>query len=160
MDRVLGSVTPGRPRVVVPVELRSDFSDALPDNGFQADSPTAWMAEGVLYHLSRIEVDSLLGRAAALSGGRALIGADVVGTGLPRLPAMRPVVDATQRSGGRLPHCTDEPENLVVRNGWQTDRVVLAGQDGANFGRLRTAGSPSPVDPTLRTHLMVGARSA
>jgi methyltransferase (TIGR00027 family) len=158
LDRA--DATPRRTRVVVPVDLRTDWSEPLRDSGFRPDQPTVWVAEGVLFYLRPDEVDGLLGRAAALSAGRAELSVDVFGTGLLALPAMRPLVEHRERSGEPLPYCTDAPENLLSRNGWQPERIVRAGQESANFGRLGAAGpnrATSP-DPTMRTHLIVGAR--
>lgn len=156
LDRA--DATPRCSRIVIPADLREDWSEPLRDKGFQPDQPTVWVAEGVLFYLRSDEVDGLLGRAAALSEGRAELSADAFGTGLLRLPSMQPLVEHRERTGEPMPYCTDEPENLLSRNGWQPDRIVQPGQEGANFGRLGSTGRATIPDPTLRTHLMVGAR--
>ena len=47
-------------RVVVPIDLRTDWASALLAAGFDTSVPTAWVAEGLLQYLSAEENDRLL----------------------------------------------------------------------------------------------------
>lgn len=60
-------VTPTAARVAVGVDLRDDWPKALRDNGFDADVPTAWIAEGLLIYLPPEAQDRLLDHISALS---------------------------------------------------------------------------------------------
>lgn len=58
---------PGARLVEVPVDLRHDWPQALRDSGFDADSPAAWSAEGLLPFLPAQAQDLLFDRIHALS---------------------------------------------------------------------------------------------
>jgi methyltransferase (TIGR00027 family) len=60
-------VTPTATRIAVGVDLRDDWPTALQDNGFDADAPTAWIAEGLLIYLPPEAQDRLLDHVSALS---------------------------------------------------------------------------------------------
>ncbi|WP_029106902.1 class I SAM-dependent methyltransferase [Mycobacterium sp. URHD0025] len=51
----------------VPVDLRDDWPKALRDNGFDPQSPTAWIAEGLLIYLPPEAQDRLFDNITALS---------------------------------------------------------------------------------------------
>ena len=51
----------------VPIDLRHDWPSALRDSGFDAEQPTAWVAEGLLAFLSPDAQDRLLDNITALS---------------------------------------------------------------------------------------------
>ena len=58
---------PSCERIAVPVDLSEDWTRPLGDAGFDACSPVAWLAEGVLAYLSPQASNSLVVRAAELS---------------------------------------------------------------------------------------------
>jgi methyltransferase (TIGR00027 family) len=58
---------PTAERIEVPVDLRDDWPAALRDAGFDARTPTAWSAEGLLRYLPAHAQDLLLERIQALS---------------------------------------------------------------------------------------------
>jgi methyltransferase (TIGR00027 family) len=68
-EKVLTSnnVTAQCERVVLPLDLRTDWPEELKKNGFDPATPTAWLAEGLLVYLSPEEVDTLVGRITELS---------------------------------------------------------------------------------------------
>jgi methyltransferase (TIGR00027 family) len=61
-------VTPVADRRAVPVDLRHDWPQALRDNGFDANKPTAWLAEGLLPFLPAAAQEALFASVDALSG--------------------------------------------------------------------------------------------
>jgi len=145
----------------VAVDLRTGWSGALRDAGFDPSAPTAWLAEGLLFYLDAASVEAML-TAAALSGSRALLALDTFGTGLLRLAGMQAWIEQRSRAGQPLPFCTDDPADLVRRNGWPRCDLTQPGQRAANYGRL----PPIPedwaggADPTLRSYLVVAASPA
>ncbi len=60
----------------VAVDLREDWGAALTAQGFSADLPTVWLAEGILYALPADAADLLLERITALSAPGSLFAAD------------------------------------------------------------------------------------
>jgi len=141
----------------VAVDLRTDWPGALRDAGFDPAAPTAWVAEGLLFYLDAASVEAMLTAAAALSGARALLALDTFGTGLLRLAGLQAWIEQRSRAGRPLPFCTDDPADLVRRNGWPRCDLTQPGQRAANYGRL----PPIPddwaggADPTLRSYLVV-----
>lgn len=59
--------TPTAVRHTVPIDLREDWPAALRSAGFDADSPTAWLAEGLLIYLPPQAQDRLFDQITALS---------------------------------------------------------------------------------------------
>ncbi|GAA4532570.1 class I SAM-dependent methyltransferase [Mycobacterium paraffinicum] len=59
---------PTADRRPVPVDLRHDWPKALRDAGFDADRPTAWLAEGLLPFLPAAAQEALFASIDALSG--------------------------------------------------------------------------------------------
>ena len=70
------------PRVTlhqVPIDLRHDWPQALRDNGFDAATPTAWLAEGLLMYLPADAQDRLFEFITELSAPGSRIAAETVG---------------------------------------------------------------------------------
>lgn len=63
---------------VVPIDLRYDWPAALREAGFDANEPTAWIAEGLLAYLPPDAQDRLLDDVTALSAKGSRLAAEVV----------------------------------------------------------------------------------
>ena len=63
--------------VAVPVDLRHDWPKALREAGFDAGSPTAWAAEGLLPYLPAEAQDLLFERIAELSAPGSRVGGGI-----------------------------------------------------------------------------------
>lgn len=75
---VLGDVVPASAtRVVVPIDLRDDWPEALRDAGFTSEVPTAWVLEGLLMYLPDDAVDALMTRVGELSAPGSALGATI-----------------------------------------------------------------------------------
>lgn len=70
---------PSAGRQAVPVDLRFDWPQALRDAGFDADAPTAWLAEGLLMYLPADAQDRLFDQITALSAPGSRVAAETVG---------------------------------------------------------------------------------
>ncbi|MCZ0975539.1 class I SAM-dependent methyltransferase [Streptomyces albulus] len=67
------SARPRTARVPIPIDLRDDWAGALLDAGFDADAPSAWLAEGLLFYLPRAVETYLIDTIDGLTtGGSAL----------------------------------------------------------------------------------------
>ncbi|GAY13593.1 class I SAM-dependent methyltransferase [Mycobacterium sp. shizuoka-1] len=86
-SRVLADegVSPTAERRAIGIDLRDDWPTALRDNGFDANQPTAWIAEGLLIYLPPEAQDRLLDDVTALSAPGSRLGTEfmVAGTSLP-----------------------------------------------------------------------------
>jgi len=71
--------TPVADRRPVPVDLRHDWPQALRDNGFDANLPTAWLAEGLLPFLPAAAQESMFGSIDTLSGSGSRIAVENFG---------------------------------------------------------------------------------
>ncbi|OBI81151.1 class I SAM-dependent methyltransferase [Mycobacterium sp. E740] len=70
---------PAARRVAIPVDLRHDWPKALLDAGFDPDSPTAWLAEGLLMYLPSEAQDRLFAEITALSAAGSRVSVETVG---------------------------------------------------------------------------------
>ena len=86
-SRVLADhgVSPTAERRAIGIDLRDDWPTALRDNGFDANQPTAWIAEGLLIYLPPEAQDRLLDDVTTLSAPGSRLGTEfmVAGTSLP-----------------------------------------------------------------------------
>ena len=64
----------------VPVDLRFDWPQALREAGFDADRPTAWLAEGLLMYLPADAQDRLFELVTELSAPGSRVAAETAGT--------------------------------------------------------------------------------
>jgi methyltransferase (TIGR00027 family) len=70
---------PSAMRHAVAIDLRQDWPAALRDAGFDADAPTAWLAEGLLMYLPADAQDRLFEHITALSAPGSRVSAETVG---------------------------------------------------------------------------------
>jgi methyltransferase (TIGR00027 family) len=73
-------VEPSAQRREVAVDLRHDWPKALRQAGFDPDTPTAWLAEGLLMYLPADAQDRLFEQITALSAPGSRVSAETVGT--------------------------------------------------------------------------------
>jgi methyltransferase (TIGR00027 family) len=158
---VLDAVTPRCERREVPADLAGEWAPTLLEAGFDPTRPTVWLAEGLLFYLTEAAVGRLLRTCAQICRARALIAADVFGTGVLDLPGMQPLVDQRRRSNAALPFCTDQPGELLRTHGWHPENLVRFGQPEASYGRLPAV--PPDGDraqsPTMRSYVAIGVRN-
>lgn len=72
-------VLPSAKRNAVAIDLRQDWPNALREAGFDADAPTAWLAEGLLMYLPAQAQDRLFEQITALSAPGSRVAAETVG---------------------------------------------------------------------------------
>jgi methyltransferase (TIGR00027 family) len=70
---------PTADRRTVAIDLRQDWPTALREAGFDADQPTAWIAEGLLGYLPPEAQDRLLDNITALSADGSRFGTESIG---------------------------------------------------------------------------------
>jgi methyltransferase (TIGR00027 family) len=72
-------VSPTAVRRAVPMDLRFDWPKALRETGFDAEVPTAWLAEGLLMYLPADAQDRLFEQITDLSAAGSRIAAETMG---------------------------------------------------------------------------------
>ncbi|UQX11950.1 SAM-dependent methyltransferase [Candidatus Mycobacterium methanotrophicum] len=99
----------------VQIDLRSDWPTALREAGFDASTPTAWSAEGVLPYLPAAGQDVLFERVAALSADGSRLAVEALGPNnfdpeyleRRREHLRRVLSDAGQESDANVPDIAD-----------------------------------------------------
>lgn len=131
-------------RTVVPADLRGPWAGALTGAGFDPETATGWLAEGLLPYLRHDEAERLLATVTDLSapGSRAVC--DYLETSAADRPALRATSDAVRQMGAELLLNADSPADRLSAHGWRTEmfRVPALGVD---YGR------PLPTEVDLTT---------
>ncbi len=108
-------------RVVVPADLREDWPGLLTSSGFDASTPTAWLAEGVLIYLDADEASRLLRAIGDLSAAGSRLsferGGSAARSALPRLEGY------TSLWKGGL---GEDAAGRLARNGWRPESHDLS----------------------------------
>jgi methyltransferase (TIGR00027 family) len=129
-------------RVVVAVDLRGRWTDAVSAAGFDPGAATGWLAEGLLPYLDRADGDRLLATVTELSapGSRAVF--DHIEATAAQRPAMQATSETVRQMGAQLMPTVASPADWLAGHGWQTTlfRVPALGED---YGR------PLPADADL-----------
>lgn len=135
----LADATPSCDFISVAADLREGWPETLAMNGFDAQRPTLWLAEGLLCYFKAEHVHALLARIDSLSAPGSLLLADILG---------RSMLDS---AGAGLLHSmarefgTDEPEALLEPLGWKTHAHLISAV-GKGLGRwpypVRERGTP------------------
>jgi methyltransferase (TIGR00027 family) len=116
------------------VDLARPWAQALTGAGFDRDTPSVWLAEGLLQYLDDIAVRHVLSQATQHAARGRVLGANLLSAAFFADPATRSFREVFARLGAPLQSGTDEPEALFAQYGWQAS-ITIPGQEGANFGR-------------------------
>ena len=144
-------------RRTIRVDLSQEvWPEALLDAGYQPESLSVWLIEGLLFYLTRAAVHELLEKVGALTATGSLLGLDVINRGLFFSPVAWPMQATLARRGAPGRFGTNDPETLMARHGWEAD-VTQPGEEGANFGRWPRPMVPRDV-PGLPRSFLVRAR--
>ena len=122
-------VTPSARRREVPMDLRYDWPKALRDAGFDANQPTAWLAEGLLMYLPAEAQDRLFEQITALSAAGSRIAVETVGTQAEeRREQMRERFQRISQQFG-IEQSVDVQE-LMYNDAHRADVAVWLGENG------------------------------
>lgn len=151
-------------RIEVNTDLRTDWPAALTDAGWQAELPTIWLAEGILYALPPEAADLLLDRITTLSApGSTMVFDHNEDSHLLRTAraAISPELVDLWRGGP-----AEEPGTWLSQRGWQptvhdvgdiiaqygrpAPLAFQPGRDDAGRGWLVTARLSMPSSPATR----------
>lgn len=129
------SAQPRCPLVGVGLDLTGRWTEHLVAAGFERESPSVFVAEGLLGYLAEADVHRFLSDVDGLAAAGSVLLADVSGRSSLDSPYL---VSWYQRladngiAGARFG--TDDPEGLLAAHGWRA-RVTEYGEEGANYGR-------------------------
>jgi methyltransferase (TIGR00027 family) len=118
-------VVAGCARVVVPVDLRTDWASALTAAGFSADRPTAWIAEGLLQYLTEPDEKRLLDTVSELSAPGSRFAFDHMDTSADHRAAVVDALDRIRSMGADFVPTVEDPAGWLAAHGWTvfTDRI-------------------------------------
>lgn len=122
------AMAPRCERVVVPVDLRTDWCTALIMAGFDTAAPTVWLAEGLFVYLSTDEVTRLVGVVSRLSAPGSRMSFEYgIADGAPAADRPASPLDqvAALRKGG--PYVYVNASGRLARQGWQIRTHDAAG---------------------------------
>jgi methyltransferase (TIGR00027 family) len=156
-DRVLaGRNGDGARRVLVPVDLREDWAEALLAAGFEPTRPSTWLVEGLLPYLPARAEAELFDRIDTLSHAGSRIAVEQVDTALlvERSEELSALLGIDIAELMYIDH-REDPAVLLRRQGWAvswtsaTDFAEAYGRDldQARFGGIATfvrATKPAP----------------
>jgi methyltransferase (TIGR00027 family) len=138
-ERIAGA-EPTCKRVPIAVDLRDDWLAALDQAGFDRNTPTLFLIEGLLVYLEAADVKGLFARVDSIAAKGSVILFDVVGESLLQSPFMAQTLEMMKHIDALWRFGTDEPEKLLSAR-WQP-RVDSMADVGASFGRW-----PFPLAP-------------
>jgi methyltransferase (TIGR00027 family) len=131
---LLGDVLAKCHRHTIEIDLRESWSDLLINHGFQANLPTVWLMEGLLYYLQEAEAHALLKTLSELSATGSCLGADLLNAYSVR--------SSTSEVAKYWHFGCDHPESLLAEYGWQAS-AVHPGDETAHYGRFLNYKFPS-----------------
>ncbi len=144
-DAVVGvqRAVPSCRRVVVPADLREDWTAALTDAGFDPAVPTAWLVEGLLMYLDQTSSDMVLASIGGLSAAGSTLAMEHINQAYLDLPEMRAVQERLRRFGATWQSTCDDPVGWLAAHGWTaavTPQTELAERHGRPVPPLTVAG--------------------
>ena len=125
----------GIDRVVVEADLTSrSWVRSLLRLGFDKDTPTVWLAEGLFQYLTPKDVKQILAGAASVSAPGSSLGAEIISEEYLRRPSNRAALKARKERGTPWAFGTNNPGALLLAHGW-----VLEGKIGSCRGDVAWA---------------------
>lgn len=121
-------------RIVVPVDMRKDWTGPLTAAGFDGAVPTGWLAEGLLPYLNGAESDRFRSDVTGLSApGSHLLFDHLHGIASDR-PAMQATSTAIRQTAGAQLSTMDDPAAWLAGYGWRA-RTAHMPEVAAGYGR-------------------------
>ncbi|WP_330270987.1 SAM-dependent methyltransferase [Lentzea sp. NBC_00516] len=122
---VASGLVPRCTRVVVPVDLRTDWTTALAGAGFDASSPTAWIAEGLLQYLTEDEKKRLLDTVHSRSAPGSRFAFDHMDTSADDRESVAGTLEQIRSMGAEFVATAADPAGWLAAHSWTTavDRV-------------------------------------
>ncbi|MBB5122059.1 methyltransferase [Streptomyces eurocidicus] len=119
----------------VRADLAEDWLPALTRAGFDPSRPTLWVAEGLMFFLTREQSAGLLRALGAASAPGSWLAVDFVSKALLRSPFSQTFLKGLKEDGTPWLFGTDEPEEFLSAAGWKVRDLKEPGEPGAGEGR-------------------------
>jgi methyltransferase (TIGR00027 family) len=122
-------------RQEVSADLTTDWLAALERAGHDRSEPSLWVVEGLLFFLTREQVQHLLRTMGHASAPRSWLATDMVNTQMLRSPFNKRFLRALREDGTPWLFGTDEPEEFLSAVGWKPRELKQPGEPGCGAGR-------------------------
>jgi methyltransferase (TIGR00027 family) len=143
-------------RKALPVDLTSTFwSETLLQAGFQPESPSVWLLEGLLLYLPQATITRLLNEITSLATSDSWLGFDIVNHAMLTSPWTRQWVESLAKAGTPWMSAMDDPEADLSALGWQA-QLSQPGEADAHYGRWPYPAIPRTM-PSMPRHWLVTA---
>jgi methyltransferase (TIGR00027 family) len=146
-------------RTTVVADLGRDWITALSDAGFDATQPSVFLVEGLLVYLPEEMVDRLIIQIASVTPEGSVLLTDIPGADLLTSPFMAEHLKTLEQAGCPLIFGVSDPEAFCERLGWSA-KVVVPGEEKANYGRWTFPVVPRSVPGVPRSYLVTASRAA
>ena len=144
-------------RVAIGIDLADDWPRALQTAGFDRETPTVWLIEGLLQYLDGGAVRTLFERVDTLSAPNSTLLYDVVGKTLLESPMMATLRQSMAERGSPWLFGTDEPGELAERHGWSAIVTDIA-ELGNEWNRWYAPATPMNVPDVPRGYFVEASR--
>ncbi len=144
-------------RVAIGIDLADDWPRALQAAGFDRETPTVWLIEGLLQYLDGGAVRTLFERVDTLSAANSTLLYDVVGKTLLESPMMATLRQSMAERGSPWLFGTDEPGELAERHGWSAIVTDIA-ELGNEWNRWYAPATPMNVPDVPRGYFVEASR--
>ncbi|MDH6129551.1 SAM-dependent methyltransferase [Kitasatospora sp. GP82] len=135
LDEAAAELPTGVTRHPIAVDLAGEWSCALRAAGWQEETPTLWVVEGLLFFLPEDAVRRLLTTVGSLSARGSVLLGDFASRVSLINPMARPFLNALKEDGNPWLFGTDHPESFLNECGWLPREVKQPGDEGAEFDR-------------------------
>ncbi len=140
------------------LDLAENWADPLTAAGFDPDVPTVWFAEGLLFYLPQELAHDVVAQTARLSAPGSVFAADLIGTGIFRLPYTREFLRKLADADSPWQFGTDDPAGFVESCGWKVTVATEPGRPGAQYGRWAPQATPPGLTVLPRSFLVSAER--
>jgi methyltransferase (TIGR00027 family) len=114
-------------RITVSADLTSKgWVAQLVKKGFEKETPTVWLAEGLFQYLSASDVAQILTSASSVSCGGSRFGAEIITEDYLRSVRNQSALLRRTARGAPWVFGTNDPESLFLSHGWHVDQKVGA----------------------------------
>lgn len=144
-------------RVAAGTDLTTDWTDTLRDNGFNSDTPTVWLLEGLLQYLDESAVRTVFSRVDAMSVAGSVLLYDIVGKTLLESVMLTAVREQMARNGAPWLFATDTPAELCEPLGWSAEVVDVA-EPGNRWHRWFAPVIPMDVPDVPRGYFVTATK--
>jgi len=121
-------------RQIIAKDLLEPWQEALLASSFNAQEPSGWLLEGLLFYLPGETIIRLIDQVIGLASPESWLGFDIINSVTLTSPFTKSWIDMQAQSGAAWIGFMDVPEGFLTSRGWEA-ALTPAGQPDANYGR-------------------------